>query len=378
MKTKLFVIVSVLLTLSFLLSACGTAVTPTPETITVKETVVVPPTPVPAVSAQEGKLVSAPVTEAPVVDGNANDAAWGLAPESIIKVTAVGIPGYELKMRSVYTNDTVYFLLQYPDSNMEASRAAWVYDPKTKTWDHLSDDFGDEDEFGLWWNMTIPDFATTGCAGACHGDKMYTNAPDQTADMWTWQSVRVNPMGWGRDFLVNNDATADDAGGFVKDEGVATNKGYGNNDQDLNGVTVPAYWKPFSGAGGISTGDPRYLLQSEIDAGIAKKIVKFNKATGELTDETGAIVPSWVQIPGYILSQPSGPSWNDIAAKGAWNNGVWTVEMSRKLDTGHKDDIQFTDLTATYYFDGYIKTRQTGAGDPHDMIPTTPFVFAPG
>src|SRR5574341_411651 len=374
MNRNIFLILTTLLVASILVTACGPA--PTPETITVKETVVVPPTPVPAVAAQEGKLVSTPVDAAPVVDVNANDVAWAMAPESVLKVQASGIPGYDLKMKSVYTSDTVYFLLQYPDANMEAVRAAWVYDPKIKTWNHLSDDFGDEDEFGLWWNMTVPDFATTGCMGACHGDKMYTNAPDQNADMWTWQSVRVNPMGWGRDFLVTNDPTADDAGGFVKDEGVATNKGYGNNDQDLNGVTVPAYWKPFT-AGGISTGDPRYLLQSEIDAGIAKKIVKFDKATGQLTDETGAVVPSWVQVPGYILSKPAGPSWNDITAKGTWDNGVWTVEMSRKLGTGHKDDIQFIDLTATYYFDGYIKTRQTGAGDPHDNIPTTPFVFAP-
>lgn len=373
MNSKLFLIVSVLLTLSVLLSACGPQ--PTPERVTVKETVVVAPTPVPPVEGKEGTLVSAPVDVAPIVDGNSGDAAWTMTPETVLKIATYGNSAFDMKVKSVYTADVVYFLFQYPDSNMEVFRNAWAYDPAAKTWNHLGDDFGDEDEFGLWWNMTMPNYAAKGCFQACHVDKMI--APTGTnADDWRWNSVRSNVMGWGRDFIMTDNPDADPAGGFTKDEGFETNRGYANNDQDLNGATVPAYWKPFSGAGGIIAGDPRYLLQSEIDSGVAKKITEFNKGTGVLTDETGATVPSWVQIPGYILSLPSGPSWNDITAKGNWLDGVWTVEMARKLDTGHADDVSFKDLTATYYFDGYVKTRLPGES-AHGQIPTTPFIFAP-
>jgi len=384
MKHKLFLALSALAVVSLVLAACGGTGTPVKETVivpqtqVVKETVVVPVTLPPAtpIAAEPGKLIAAPVKQAPVVDGNASDAVWATAPQAVLKIKTVGIPAYEMKIKSVYTSDMVYFLFQYPDSNYEAFRHAWAYDPKTKTWDYLSDDFGDEDEFGLWWNMTMPDYASKGCSQACHVDKMV--APTGTkADDWRWNSVRSNVIGWGRDFIMTDNPEAEAAGGFDKDEGYKTNRGYTNNEQEINGVKVPAYWKPFSGAGGTIVGDPRFLLQSEIDAGLAKKITGFDPATGDLTDETGAVVPSWVLIPGYILSQPGGPSWNDIAARGTWLDGVWTVEMARKLVTGHADDVQFSDLTATYYFDGYIKTRQPGAGGPHDMIPITAFVFAP-
>ncbi len=63
-------------------------------------------------------------------------------------------------------------------------------------------------------------------------------------------------------------------------------------------------------------------------------------------------------LPGYVLSAPAGSSWNDIGAKGAWDNSMWTVEFSRKLDTGHTDDAQFKDLKGTYIFNDYLKKQQ--------------------
>lgn len=388
MKRKTLFVFFVMIVMSMIVSACST---PTPviiektvpvvQTQIVKETVVVtqevevvPTQPAP-VEAQAGKLVSAPVTEAPIVDGNLIDSAWAMAPETVLDIQAMGIPAYKMTVKSVYTSDMVYFLFQYPDSNYDVVRHAWAFNTETKAWENLSDDFGDEDEFGLWWNMTMPDYAAKGCFQACHGEKMLAPA-GTNADDWRWNSIRSSVMGWTRDFIMTDNPDADPSGGFTKDEGFDVNRGYVNNEQEVDGILIPAYWKPFSGTGGVATGDPRYLLQSEIDAGVAKKITSFDKATGVLTDETGAVVPSWVWIPGYILSAPSGPSWNDIAAKGAWTNGMWTVEFARKLVTGHADDIQFNDLTSTYFFDGYIKTRQSGAGGPHDNIPTTPFIFA--
>lgn len=325
--------------------------------------------------APKGALVSFPVKDVPVIDGNATDAAWAEAAQTVIPVVTAGLTDFNVNMKSVYNGDTVYFLVQYPDSNKEASRGTWAYDATQKTWARISDDFGDEDEFGFWWNINMKNFDSAGCGGACHGESM-TTPKGETVDAWAWNSTRSNPMGWMRDFFVNDDEKADPAGGFNKDDGVQTNKGYADNTQKIGTKDVPLYWKPFSGAGGVVAGDPTYLLQSEIDAGLAKKIAKV-EADGTLVDETGAKVPLWAQIPGYILSAPAGPSWNDIAAKGTWDNGMWTVEFSRKLDTTHADDAQFKDLKATYMFNGYLKTRQTGESGPHNSIMNTPLVFKP-
>ena len=46
------------------------------------------------------------------------------------------------------------------------------------------------------------------------------------------------------------------------------------------------------------------------------------------------------KMPSYTPRKPSG-SRADVKAKGNWQAGQWTVEFSRKLHTGHDDDVQF-------------------------------------
>jgi hypothetical protein len=84
-------------------------------------------------------------------------------------------------------------------------------------------------------------------------------------------------------------------------------------------------------------------------------------------------------LPPFVLMQPHAPlsqlhsSWNNIKARGAWLNGVWTVEFSRALKTGYADDVQF-ELAKRHYFDMYIKTRQPGEA-AHAQVPLTRFAF---
>ena len=42
----------------------------------------------------------------------------------------------------------------------------------------------------------------------------------------------------------------------------------------------------------------------------------------------------------YRFAQPSG-SRADVRAKGQWQDGRWTIEFARPLQTGHSDDIAF-------------------------------------
>ena len=51
----------------------------------------------------------------------------------------------------------------------------------------------------------------------------------------------------------------------------------------------------------------------------------------------------------YPLRTPEG-SRADVHAKGIWNKGFWIVEFSRKLQTGHADDVQFKLSGKDYLF----------------------------
>jgi ethylbenzene dehydrogenase len=46
-------------------------------------------------------------------------------------------------------------------------------------------------------------------------------------------------------------------------------------------------------------------------------------------------------MPKYIPVASASGSIADVKAKGVWSNGKWTLEMSRKLNTGNADDVAF-------------------------------------
>lgn len=56
----------------------------------------------------------------------------------------------------------------------------------------------------------------------------------------------------------------------------------------------------------------------------------------------------------FYLRKPYG-SAADVSAKGSWNDGLWTVEFSRKLDTGNIDDLK---LSQTDPFRIYFSTER--------------------
>ena len=84
-------------------------------------------------------LVSLPVTEAPVLDGVADDAVWA-------NVTAISVEVEEgansaagmVDVKSVYTDDMVYFLVTWNDPTESYLRSPWVKQ-EDGSWSRLVD-----------------------------------------------------------------------------------------------------------------------------------------------------------------------------------------------------------------------------------------------
>ena len=46
-------------------------------------------------------------------------------------------------------------------------------------------------------------------------------------------------------------------------------------------------------------------------------------------------------MPKYILTDNPKGSIADVQCKGVWKDGKWSLEIRRKLDTKHQDDVVF-------------------------------------
>ena len=296
-----------------------------------------------ALEVTEGPLVSIQADEAPILDGNADDAIWADAEAMVVEIEdgANAADGL-VEIKSVYTDDMVYFLVTKEDPTESFLRSPWVKQDDG-TWLKLSDPDdrgGDnnvyyEDKLAFIWPIdnSIPKFETQGCFTACHsGDdsdvKPYgnknTDEEGQMGDIWHWKSVRnLNQL--DDQYLDSTTYSADtpEAGrhGDPKDGG-----GYINNDSEDK--TMPAFMGP---AGFPVDGSPGYILAGE-----------------ELPFDDSLFVAGDM-IPGIVKAQFEGDR-GDISAGWQWNDGVWTIEIGRALETGSEYDVQFNDLTAPYYF----------------------------
>lgn len=190
---------------------------------------------------------------------------------------------------------------------------------------------GDEDRLSLLWEITpIKDFGDKGCAAVCHSKGndpkkwyMATDTADEKADLWHWKSYRSNPLGFADDGWVTvSDEKAAPPTGRKSDPG-----GGGDSKNETADKTKPA------------------LMQDPAKTPSVKGFLVKGE-TVEIKDYS--IFKAGDTIPYRILSKPDG-SRGDILAKGVWANGMWTLMLSRKLNTGNADDVQF-DPAKTYRF----------------------------
>lgn len=357
---KITFVLSLVVFATLILSACGTPPTPAPAATEVPPAATEPPAPTepsaPAWEAPKGAFVAIPVDAAPTLDGVADEAFWSDAEEIVIDVDG-GYGGFETKvhLKAVYTADSVYLLVTYEDPTESFFRSPWqmqedgswtkIKDPDDKGGDN---NLVYEDKMAFIWNInnSIEKFETKGCYTACHdgenpdtkpyGNK-YTAGEGQLGDIWHWKSIRnLNQLDdQYLDWTQYNAETAKEAGrkSDPKDGG-----GYADNygsmpDPADAAKTIPDKSLPGFMSENIDkkTAAPGYILESEA--------VPFDATAFQPGD----------YLPGIVKSEFTGDRGN-ISAGWKWADGVWTIELGRLLDTGSEYDVQFADLTASYYF----------------------------
>ena len=270
--------------------------------------------------AKAGNLVltSKKVKSAP---SDAGSSQWNEAEEAKIALTGAGtVEGklLELRTKSVYTKDEIFFRFEWADKDKTLNKNRWKN--TAGKWTKFK---GDEDRLGVIWEINrIDKFATKGCAVVCHNESKNekdwyyaVSASKEKADMWHWKSVRSNPVGYTEDGFVTTNPSKKPEEGRKRDDGAG--KAKSNQTKDKSG---PAFMR-----------DPSRPASVE-DALLVSEAVEIKADT---------VFQDGQEIPGYMLYTEWKGSFADVKTKGVWENGKWTLVMSRKLDTGYDDDLQF-------------------------------------
>lgn len=135
----------------------------------------------------------------------------------------------------------------------------------------------------------------------------------QFLDLWQWRASRSNPLG------------------HAGDDHVFEYRWFDHGKNLFTTPKQPAWMYDKSKMGFVAIPEKelkamrdRYPLVIGENAVPIDASVKFNK--GDI-------------LPRVVLQEPS-ESVADVHASGIWKNGMWTVELKRKLNTRHPDDIR--------------------------------------
>jgi hypothetical protein len=273
------------------------------------------------------------------------EAAMGNAWKDAAPLTFKAIGGKNLQngstdatMRSVHTDDMVFFLLEYKDPTLSARREPWQKQADG-SWTRLkdpNDKGGDnnlyyEDKISIFWDISSPAFGQKGCMATCHTGEgkpygnMYTPNAGELLDNWHWKSVRTGSVGQIDDQYIDGTRydkdKAPEAGRKIDPK---TGGGYTDNmSDDKKG--------PKLALAGNKPAPPYWILDAKKEP--------FDDSKYKAGDE----------VPGIVVAPFAGDR-GDLVAKHAWKDGVWTLVIARKLATNSGFDVQFNDLKKEYAF----------------------------
>ncbi len=214
----------------------------------------------------------------PAIDGQVDPVWQNAKPLTVVVREALGGGApRNVVLRALYTADRVYVLAQWPDTTRSDMRDPYVWDPVKKEYARPTKP---DDQFALEFPLT-GEFRIS----------MLTTENEFTADVWHWKAGRGNPVGW-----------VDDKRHLIRMRPFAEARAY-----DLGGHEAVYIARP------TDRGKGSYALKQRP------------------TSYAGDVVDS------FDPREPTG-SLADVRGKGIHDGAGWTLEMTRKLDTGHADD----------------------------------------
>ena len=326
--------------------------------------------------ASTTRLTIAPLSQAPTLDGIGSDAVWDEA-NSVAIATHRGenLPDGEVTvtLRAGRYGDDFYSLFQWPDTTRSQKHLPLV---KTEAgWRVRQTEFGIQDEDAYYEDKFGVMLATGGGLagdGSIHmGAKPLDHKPGPSGgrglhyttdggivDVWHWKSVRTgNP--------VMNQIDDNFFGPPMKPKSKGRYTGGYSKDAKTGGGFV-MNWEVYSD--GIVT--PKRLPRNpalaarfqdvDLDPAQSDDVALFLPLHETVPyDSALDTYPVGTILPAVLVDAPFEGDRGDVSAYARWADGLWTLEVRRKLDTGSAVDIAIKPGAPVYLWVAVFDHTQT-------------------
>ncbi|MHA1915457.1 MAG: Loki-CTERM sorting domain-containing protein [Promethearchaeota archaeon] len=329
-------------------------------------------------TSQVQTLTAYESSSALTVDGVDNEAAWGSATQLIVTTIAGGsAPNTGITLKAVYTTTHIYILASWDDTTFSASRDRYEWNGTAFVGVAGSNS---EDRLAIMWEITdIVGFDAIGCTVKCHSPSAYLGA-SELGDIWHLKAARgMGALGATNSSALTINPTSFEAeAGTINIVGVADDNVIDEVDRGGDAGTSP-YRDNNNGSGApafiekapTDWMDAMYLTEAEITGGEAvnRSEITWQQDQWYIGNYTalGSVVPR------HITSSGAG-SRGDISTGATWEDGTWTVEIARELDTMNSDDVAFDTNGGSYHFSVALMDNSGGDAD-HSTAPVAILEF---
>jgi len=317
----------------------------------------------------------------PVIDGSADDPAWRQAAASQIRTergTNFDSGETVVEVRAVHDGERIYFLFRWQDPQRSQK-----YLPLIKVdggWKVMQSAYEIDDENDYYedkFSVVLARSPALG-SGTAHLGQNLIDGPHRPvtrglhftqdgslADMWHWKSVRTGGM---TPSLVDDNFFGPPMPS--EKEGVRYTGGYSKDPKEggdyvlnwekldpgkpLNETLVRPRFLPSSPALLSRMGAPD-LDPDQGDEGIwylhEDEAVPYDPALDDY--------PLGTVLPGIVISGAFTGDRGDVLGGARWQDGYWTLETSRLLDTGSPYDLALTENQPAYLWVAAFNHSQT-------------------
>lgn len=280
-----------------------------------------------------------------VIDGVADESAWALAKE--VEVPLRHGPVKVSYVKAVYTDDEVFIRVRWADDDEDRQYRPWVWDADQKTYVE---------------GAQIEDSVMLSFEAGCEWEPSFFAGYIYDFDAWHWMAARSDPLGQAVDLYGNVQDQGRNNPLLIPYDSRQTQdtwnvKFIDNADPDLN-----ADWDQLDRVYMLQPFNERVWIQAVPDGRDTPPFVKQVPAPSDIPfpHEADTAVPQFVPVK---LNDGAG----EVAAKGQWEDGYWTVEFRRSRITPAKtvNDTVFNRLVqfSVHVFDHAEKLDEASESD---------------
>ena len=326
-------------------------------------------------ASYQSRLIIPRVAQAPVLDGRGHDPLWSATRAvSVRTVRGANLPGgqVDVEVRAVHDGEQAYFQFRWADDTRSQKHHPLV---KTEqgwrvmaTGYETNDETNDENVFYEDKFAAILSLRPSLGTGSVHlGEDLipgphYRNSrglhfttDGSILDLWHWKSIRSGVLGYADDNFIGPPMASERAGarytgGYTQDPSPLPGHPYllnwvaADRSLPLHETTVLPRFLPRDQQRFLQHMENVGLDPSVNDEGIWHLLADEAIAYDELLDD----YPVGTILPGVILTGEFQGDRANVRAAAHWENGQWTLQLWRTLDTGTEFDIALSPDRPTF------------------------------